>query len=117
MRLAACPVCSSRDTCVWAGVDYAWEQENSKPACPGGLGQGKMLENAADRASEPPASIAQNKRIGACNPTLPALSLSKGQVHAVLGGHAKHQALLDPADPGSTIIHRDGGFHVPQHAR
>ena len=36
-----------------------------------------MPENAADRASEPPASIAQNKRIGACRPTR--------QVHALLG--------------------------------
>jgi len=40
------------------------------------IAQGKMLENAADRASEPPASIAQPKRIGACHPTR--------QVHAVL---------------------------------
>jgi hypothetical protein len=32
--------------------------------------QGKMLaaKRAADRASEPLASIAQNKRIGACHP-------------------------------------------------
>ena len=28
-----------------------------------------MLENGADWANEPPASIAQNKRIGACHPT------------------------------------------------
>jgi hypothetical protein len=57
-------------TCVWAGVDNAWEQEK--------LEARKMLENAADRASEPPASIAQSKRIGACHPTR--------QVHALLGG-------------------------------
>jgi len=54
----------------WAGVDNAWEQKK--------LEARKMLENAADRASEPPASIAQNKRIGACHP--------QRQVHALLGG-------------------------------
>jgi hypothetical protein len=51
-----------------AGVDSAWEQEK--------LEARKMLENAADRASEPPANIAQSKRIGACHPTR--------QVHALL---------------------------------
>jgi len=40
-----------------AGVDSAWEQKK--------LEARKMLENAADRASEPPASIAQAERIGA----------------------------------------------------
>ena len=42
---------------MWAGVDNAWEQEK--------LEAWKMPENAADRASEPPASIAQPERIGA----------------------------------------------------
>jgi hypothetical protein len=32
------------------------------------LRRGKLLEIAADWASEPPASIAQSKRIGACHP-------------------------------------------------
>jgi hypothetical protein len=53
----------------WAGVDSAWEQEK--------LEARKMPENAADRASEPPANIAQSKRQCACHPTR--------QVHALLG--------------------------------
>jgi hypothetical protein len=67
---AIVPERSEWDTCVWAGVDKAWEQEK--------LEARKMLENAADRASEPQASIAQSKRIGACHP--------QRQVHALLGG-------------------------------
>ena len=45
-------------TCVWAGVDNAWEQEQ--------LEAWKMLENAADRAKEQSAAtIAQPKRMSA----------------------------------------------------
>jgi hypothetical protein len=39
-RFAACPVCFSQDTCVWAGVDSVWEQEK--------LEARKMLVNRTD---------------------------------------------------------------------
>jgi hypothetical protein len=51
-----------RDTCVWAGVDSAWEQRK--------LEARKMLAvGAAYRASEPQANIAQPKRMSAGHPT------------------------------------------------
>ena len=39
-RLTVCDIVPEGDTCVWAGVDSAWEQEK--------LEARKMLENAAE---------------------------------------------------------------------
>jgi hypothetical protein len=52
-------------------VDSVWEQEKLEATLR------EMPENAADRASEHPASIAQNKCVGACHP--------QHQVRALLG--------------------------------
>jgi len=75
---------------VWAGVDSVWEQE--KPEA------WKMPENAADRVSEPPASIAQPKRIGAWQShTLGALSLcfiALGAFPRVQGRFVRRQICL-----------------------
>jgi len=48
-RFAACPVGSSRDTCVRAGVDKNWEQEKLEASLSWPTGQGKMPENAVRR--------------------------------------------------------------------
>ena len=65
--------------CVWAGVDNAWEQKKLEAT----LCEMLAAKRAADRASKPPASIAQNKRIGACHPTRQAVrSASKARQSA-----------------------------------
>jgi len=63
------------------GVDSAWEQEKPEDSLPKvAIAQGKMLactiavgtgENAADRASELQANIAQPKRVSAGHPQRP----------------------------------------------
>ncbi len=65
-------------TLLRAGMDSVWEQEKLKATLR------EMPENAADRASERQASIAQNKRAGACHP--------QRQAHALLG--AKHSVVI-----------------------
>jgi len=45
-----------RDTCWWAGVDSAWEQEKTRIQCLDRLDNQKMLENGDDWAREQSAA-------------------------------------------------------------
>jgi len=74
------PRSTLKGTGSWAGVYSAClhcaagtrgSRKSPKPACPGGLGLGKLLKNAADWASEPQANIAHPKRMSAGDPTRP----------------------------------------------
>jgi hypothetical protein len=65
----------SESRTVSTSVGKAWEQENSKPACPGGLGQGKILA-----CTLPQAQVKMRQ-----NPTR--------QVHALLAGVCKDRTL------------------------
>jgi hypothetical protein len=46
-----------------ADLDSIWEQKNTKPGCPGGLVQGKILENAAE-SHLPGACLVRRRNIG-----------------------------------------------------
>ena len=71
-------VCVTRK---WASMDSAWEQRKLEAML-----REMLAVGAADRSSEPPASVAQNKRVDACHPQRPVHYLRdlRGRLWAAL---------------------------------